>query len=75
MFHEKRKAEGSSVSAGFDLEFLFLAKKMGFKIKEVPVTWMHVETKNVHFFKDTIETLIDIGKIKYFDLMGKYQQR
>jgi len=27
VFHNGRTAEGSSVSAGFDLEFLFLAKK------------------------------------------------
>lgn len=74
VFHERRKAVGSSVSAGFDLEFLFLANKLGHKIKEVPVTWKHVETKNVNFIKDSIETLIDMTKIKYFDLLGKYAQ-
>lgn len=72
VFHDKRKAEGSSVTAGFDLEFLFLAIKLGYKIKEVPVTWLHVETKNVNFIKDSIETLIDIFKIKYYDLLNKY---
>lgn len=72
VFHEKRKAKGSSVTAGFDLEFLFLASKYGFKIKEIPVIWRHVETKNVNFIKDTIETLKDVLKIKYFDLTKKY---
>lgn len=72
VFHDKRKAVGSSVSAGFDLEFLFLAIKLGYRIKEVPVTWLHVETKNVNFVKDSIETLIDIFKIKYCDLLHKY---
>lgn len=72
VFHQKRKTKGSSVTAGFDLEFLFLASKYGFKIKEVPVLWRHVETKNVNFIKDTIETLKDILKIKYFDLTKKY---
>lgn len=73
VFHDKRKAEGSSVTAGFDLEFLFLAVKYKYKVKEIPVTWMHVETKNVNFVKDSIETLIDIMKIKYYDLLHRYK--
>lgn len=72
VFHNKRVAEGSSVTAGFDLEFLFIALKLGYKIKEIPVTWLHVETKNVNFARDSIETLIDIFKIKYYDLLHKY---
>lgn len=72
VFHDKRKAKGSSVSAGFDLEFLFLAQKFRFKIKEVAVIWRHVETKNVNFIKDSFETLRDIFKIKYLDITGKY---
>ncbi len=72
VFHDKRKAQGSSVTAGFDLEFLFLAVKYQYKVKEIPVTWIHVETKNVNFFKDSIETLIDIVKIKYYDLLHRY---
>ncbi len=72
VFHTKRRATGSSVTAGFDLEFLFLGVKFGYKIKEIPVTWMHVETKNVNFAKDSIETLIDIVKIKYYDIRRMY---
>lgn len=73
VFHDRRKAEGSSVSAGFDLEFLFLAQKMNFKISEVPVSWRHVETKNVNFIKDSVETMIDIMRIKYYYLTGRYE--
>ncbi len=75
VFHDNRKAKGSSVSAGFDLEFLFLAKKFGYAIKEVPVVWMHVETKNVNFIRDTAETLKDILKIKFLDIIGKYNEK
>ncbi len=73
VFHEKRIAKGSSVSAGFDIEFLFLGQKLGYKIIEVPVIWRHVETKNVNFIRDTLETLKDIIKIKMLDLQGKYK--
>lgn len=72
VFHDKRIAKVSSVSAGFDIEFLFLGQKLGYKIIEVPVVWRHVETKNVNFIRDTIETLKDIFKIKLLDLQGKY---
>jgi dolichyl-phosphate beta-glucosyltransferase len=72
VFHDKRIAKDSSVSAGFDIEFLFLGQKLGYKIIEVPVTWRHVETKNVNFIKDSLETLTDIIKIKILDLQGKY---
>lgn len=72
VFHDKRTAKVSSVSAGFDIEFLFLGQKMGYKIIEVPVVWRHVETKNVNFIRDSLETLIDIFKIKILDLQGKY---
>jgi glycosyltransferase involved in cell wall biosynthesis len=74
VFHGERKVTGSSVSAGFDLEFLFLAQKNKVKIKEVPVQWRHVETKNVRFFKDAIETMRDIIIIKKNELNGNYNK-
>lgn len=72
VFKNGRTIKGSSVSAGFDLEFLFVARKLGYKIEEVTVIWRHVETKNVHFIDDTIETLRDMGKIRYYHISGKY---
>jgi glycosyltransferase involved in cell wall biosynthesis len=73
VFKNTQGVEGSSVSAGFDLEFLFLATKMGYSITEIPVVWKHVETKNVNFITDTLETLQDILRIKYYDITGKYK--
>ncbi len=72
VFRKMNVIEGSSVSAAFDMEFIFLASRLGYKIKEVPVIWRHVETKNVNFLKDSLETLGDIAKIKYYDLTRKY---
>lgn len=74
VFGKNHTVNGSSVSAGFDLEFLFVARLLGYGIKEVPVHWKHVETKNVKFIKDTIETLKDLAQIKYFSLTGKYKK-
>lgn len=75
VFKKKKVIKGSSVSAGFDLEFLFLAQKFGYKIKEVPVVWKHVETKNVNFISDSVETLKDILKIKYHDMVHAYEKQ
>lgn len=72
VFKDKAKTEGSSVSAGFDLEFLFLAYKFGYSIKEVPVIWRHVETKNVTFIKSSIDGFKDILLIKWYAINKKY---
>jgi len=74
VFKNRQEKSGSSVSAGFDLEFLFLGAKLGFTVKEVPVIWRHVETKNVTFIKSSLESLQDIISIKWYDILKKYPQ-
>ena len=72
VFRDGKTVQGASVSAGFDLEFLFVARKLGYKIAEVPVIWRHVETKNVNFIKDSLETLHDMIIMRYYHIKGKY---
>lgn len=67
-----KKVYGSNVSAGFDVELLFLAQKMGHKVKEVPVSWLYVETRRVNPIKDSIEGFFDLIRIKVKDLKGEY---
>jgi dolichyl-phosphate beta-glucosyltransferase len=66
------KVSGSSVSAGFDVELLYIAQKMGYKIREVPVEWLYVETRRVSPIKDSIAGLMDLLKIKIKDSRGEY---
>jgi len=68
-----QKVAGSSVDAGFDVELLYLAQKMGYKIKEVPVNWLYVETRRVSPIKDSIYGFMDLLKIKLKDIKGDYQ--
>jgi len=68
-----QKISGSSVSAGFDVELLYLAQKIGYKIKEVDVNWLYVETRRVSAINDSIDGLIDLIKIKINDLRGVYK--
>lgn len=68
-----QKISGSSVSAGFDVELLYLAQKIGYKIKEVDVNWLYVETRRVNPIKDSIEGFMDLIKIKINDARGVYK--
>lgn len=50
---------------GFDVEHLYIAKKLGFKIKEVAVTWHHMEGSTVHPVKDSIGMFVDLIRIRW----------
>lgn len=67
-----KKISGSSVSSGFDVELLYLAKHLGYRIKEVLVEWLYVETRRVSPIKDSVEGLMDLLRIKLKALKGEY---
>ncbi len=64
--------KGGAVNAGFDVELLYLAKKYGFKIAEVPVEWNYVDTERVQVIKDAAAAIYDMIRIRINDLKGKY---
>ena len=66
--------DGSNVAAGFDVELLYLAQQNGYKIKEVPVNWLYVETRRVNPIIDSIEALRYLYEIKRNALSGKYEK-
>lgn len=68
------KVSGSSVTAGFDVEMLYIAQKLGYKIKEVPVSWLYVETRRVSMLKDSLDGIFDLVAIKKNDWLGKYNE-
>jgi glycosyltransferase involved in cell wall biosynthesis len=67
-----QKVAGSSVDAGFDVEILYLAQKMKYKIKEVPVDWLYVETRRINPLRDSVNGLGDLIRIKFNDIRGRY---
>lgn len=69
---ETKKSSGAAVNAGFDVETLFLAKKLGLKIAEVPVDWHHVGTERVQLVKDALDAISDMIRIKKGDISSKY---
>jgi glycosyltransferase involved in cell wall biosynthesis len=57
---------------GFDPEILFLARKFGFKVKEVPVAWGHSGGTRIHPLLDGSRMLMEMLRIRWYDLTGKY---
>lgn len=58
---------------GFDPEILFLAKKMGLRVAEVPVRWAHHPATKVHVFSDSIRMFLDLVAIRWNALLGRYR--
>jgi len=57
---------------GFDPETLFLARKFGFKVKEVPVAWGHSGGTRIHPLIDGSRMFMEMLRIRWNDLTGKY---
>ncbi|MDO8503304.1 MAG: glycosyltransferase [bacterium] len=73
IFGKQGTIKQAAVKAGFDLEVLFVARKRGYKIKEVPVNWYFQGTMRVSPFRDSIEGLRDLLRIRWYALRGEYR--
>ena len=74
IYSQSKTVSGAMVTAGFDIEMLFVAKTLGYVIKEVPVEWHYVETRRVNPIKDTIQGISDILTIRLYAWKGRYEQ-
>lgn len=59
---------------GFDVEILFLARKWGYRIAEVPVHWSYGAESKVHPIKDSWRNLRDVLLVRWNDLRGRYRR-
>jgi len=57
---------------GFDPEILFLARKLGFTVKEVPVVWAHSEGTRLHPFRDGLRMFVEVLHIRWNSIKGAY---
>jgi glycosyltransferase involved in cell wall biosynthesis len=57
---------------GFDPELLYLAKKYGFKVAEVPVAWAHSTGTRISPLRDGTRMVVEMLKIRWNALTGKY---
>ena len=77
LFH-REKSRGiferqTTYGFGFDPELLFLAKRQGLRIREVPVRWSHSEGSKVRFLRHAVVMFMDLVRIRWNALIGKYR--
>ena len=59
---------------GFDPELLYVAKKLGFKVAEVPVAWAHREGTRINPLRDGTRMFLEMLKIRWNALSGRYER-
>ncbi len=75
-FQDRLDQSGWTVSA-YDVEFLFIAHKLGYKTKEVKVKWQDEDTSTTKnrgdkFKKESVQMAKEIYRIKLKDIKGGY---
>lgn len=63
---------------GFDPEVLYVARKHGNRLLEVPVVWNHCEggelQNKLNYVRDSIDMFADLIRIRLNDLAGRYRK-
>nr|WP_290668660.1 dolichyl-phosphate beta-glucosyltransferase [Ardenticatena sp.] len=70
----KGPVKGSMVT-GFDVELLFLALQLGYKVKEVPVAWRYGRESKVNPLLDSWRLFRDVLMVRWNHLLGRYDMR
>lgn len=56
----------------FDVEVLFLARRLGFGLAEVPVRWTNSPASRVHPVRDSVRMLRDLLRVRWYAWRGEY---
>lgn len=57
---------------GFDVEVLFIARRQGYRIVEVPVSWRHVSGSKVDPLRDSFRMFADVARVRWAAIRGQY---
>ncbi len=68
---DAKPVRGAAVTA-FDVEVLFLARRCGYRIKEVPVEWRYGADTKVDPLRDSWRNLGDVLRVRWNALRGRY---
>jgi len=49
----------------FDVEILYIASNLGYKIKEVPINWYNSPQTSVNAMSDSLKMFIDLLRIRF----------
>jgi dolichyl-phosphate beta-glucosyltransferase len=56
----------------FDVEVLYLARRRGYRIHEVPISWYYQSDSRIRLASDSLNMFADLLRIRWFDLRGMY---
>ncbi|GIW69560.1 MAG: glycosyl transferase [Patescibacteria group bacterium] len=73
VYGKETKELSKPYTGAWDVEVLYLAKKLGYNVKQVPIVWTHVKTTRVSPVRDSVKMLFDVLKIRFNDLRGLYK--
>ncbi len=59
---------------GFDVELLFIARKRGYRVREVPITWYYDPDSRMRLVEDSLHILQEIWEIRRNWREGVYAQ-
>ena len=59
---------------GFDVEMLFVAKRLGYTVKEIGVRWINSPASKVNMLRDPVNMLATILKVHYQSWAGSYKE-
>lgn len=57
----------------FDAEMLFLARRRGYSIREVPIRWSNSDDTRVELASAALTSLLDLIRIRWYALRGRYE--
>jgi hypothetical protein len=60
---------------GFDVELLFIAKKRGYRVREVPITWYFDSDSRMRLIQDSLHILFEIWAIRQNWRRGYYARK
>jgi glycosyltransferase involved in cell wall biosynthesis len=58
---------------GFDPEILFIARKRGLKVAEVPVSWAHDARSRISYLRDGLQMLKELCIVRWNAMTGRYR--
>ncbi|TAK30276.1 MAG: glycosyltransferase family 2 protein [Chloroflexota bacterium] len=61
-----------SVGFGFDVEILFLASRLKYRVEEVPIDWYHVGESKVRPVTDAFQMFREATTVRLNDILGRY---
>jgi dolichyl-phosphate beta-glucosyltransferase len=67
-----RSLANPSVTAAADVEVLYIARRLGYRIAEVPVAWTHAEDTKIRPLGDSVHAFSDLVKIRLNAARGLY---